>query len=152
MGCLIQEAFSCSCFGELSIKEEIKRSNVVVTGVVISKTILKYNGSEISYNLDSIKINKWGFINIKYKILVENKHKGNFKKDTIYIVSGSGGDCGYEFEIGKKYIIYSFSRTLADFYGPKHKSKMRYLYTDICTRTRPFEDEEYNQIRKKTRT
>ncbi len=77
------------------------------------------------------------FVEVKFKL---DKSWKNELKDAASITTGrGGGDCGYEFEVGKKYLVY------AD--GDKNK-----LSTNICTRTSVFESNKdvafLNKIKK----
>jgi hypothetical protein len=67
---------------------------------------------------------------------VERSYRG-WEATTAEVVTGSGGgDCGYQFREGLRYLVYAF---------PHHPSGK--LYTGICQRTRPLtaasEDLEY---------
>ena len=123
----------CSCIQQ-SIETEYKKSNAVFLGSILKVDTLKHfeEGLQRGYfrelHLATVK---------KEKIF-----KGETKLNLELIVTGAGyGDCGYEFEIGKKYIFYSKKRTYSiidsitgnDFNFSK--SEKSFLYTDICDRT-----------------
>ena len=73
-------------------------------------------------------------------------YKGKIKTKTVEIITGvGGGDCGYSFNIGQDYIIYSNYKT---HYYKEGKKVQKYLYTNICTRTCKSNSNEINEINK----
>jgi len=63
---------------------------------------------------------------IAVKFLVEDTFRGSLGGNDVEIVTGmGGGDCGYNFEKGRKYLVYA-----SEWHGR--------LYTGICSRTRPL--------------
>jgi hypothetical protein len=57
---------------------------------------------------------------------IESAYRGLQDKKVTEVVTGSGGgDCGYDFRVGEKYLVYAFS----------HPATGK-LYTGICSRTR----------------
>lgn len=76
------------------------------------------------------------------RVKVAEVFKGNPKLDTIFVMTGEGyGDCGYDFVMMKKCVIYSkesnyilidsINASTLDFYT----SPKVYLTTTICDRT-----------------
>jgi hypothetical protein len=68
---------------------------------------------------------------------IERPYRGLEGKTAAEVVTGSGGaDCGYDFRVGEKYLVYAFP----------HPATGK-LYSGICTRTRRLseagEDLEY---------
>jgi hypothetical protein len=61
---------------------------------------------------------------------VSHFYKGVERKDVLLTTGVGGGDCGFDFEIGKKYLIYA----LADASG--------HLSTDICSGTGLLEESQ----------
>ena len=60
------------------------------------------------------------------KMLVEDTFRGSLGGNDVEILTGmGGGDCGYGFEKGKKYLVYA----------SEHRGR---LYAGICSRTRPL--------------
>jgi hypothetical protein len=82
---------------------------------VISKRIITVDtGIEVSPKWDQIAV----------KLLVEDTFRGALGGNDVEIVTGmGGGDCGYNFEKGKKYLVYA----------SEHRGR---LYAGICSRTR----------------
>ena len=60
-------------------------------------------------------------------MLVRHQWKGELA-DTVQSMTGTGGgDCGYPFEVGVPYLVFSTQGS-------------PYLSTSICTRTKPAEE------------
>ncbi len=123
-------ALGCSCIGEISVKDEIKRSDVVFVGKVISADTIS----------DTIQYYK--FRRIKYSFQIQTLYKGRVSSDKMEIVTGmGGGDCGFEFGVGSEYIIYAN-------YNSYHDKSIRYLETNICRRTCLKNNSELREIEK----
>jgi len=112
-------AQACSCTGVLPPNQSMVGASAVFTGKVIKLTKTGtteaipdfYTGYEVTMELGSVI-----------------KGKGLKSKGTLTIRTGMGfGDCGYDFEAGKEYLVYA-NGTYPD------------LKTDICTRTQPLAD------------
>jgi hypothetical protein len=71
-------------------------------------------------------------------------HKGKVKNKILTILTGParGGDCGYRFEIGSSYTIFTYTHPVII----NGKTVNKFLTTSICTRTQKFEEKEYNEI------
>lgn len=136
--CYSSNALACSCMPALTVKEEILRSDFVFTGTVkaknkfIIKTYLPgienlFNDTEFVFEIDAL-------------------YKGRQMDKTVEVLTGSGGgDCGYMFEIGEKYIVYSrlvFPERLSyEMFEP-------YYITSICTRTQLYNETEIKGIQR----
>jgi hypothetical protein len=124
-------SYCCTCIGEATFKKEYKRSNVVVTGKILEKRIITINDSLMPL----IKIQK-----AEYTVQITKVYKGNIKDSVIKIITGlGGGDCGFEFNKGNEYIIYC---SYENKYYEQGETVNKFLYTDICRRTRLTNDEE----------
>ena len=111
------DIFACSCVpqGNESIETQVKEAYTNSTAIFVGEVV------EVIEKPNTF-ITQVKFKNVK-------SWKVEFK-DAISITTGrGGGDCGYNFEVGKKYLVY------AD--GDKNK-----LRTNICTRTSAFESNE----------
>jgi hypothetical protein len=126
---IYKQSYCCTCIGEATFQEECKRSNFIVIGKVINKRIFIV----IDSLMPSIKIQR-----AEYTVKCIRVYKGYIKDSIIKIITGLGsGDCGYEFCIGNEYIIYcSFESKYYEQGNPVRK----FLYTDICRRTRLAND------------
>lgn len=106
--------FSCEC-QHLSFDNELKTSTYIFSGLILSKENNINKTQDNSFNLP-----------IKYRVLIEDKWKGELK-DTIDLYSGlGGGDCGILLN-NKTYIIWA---TIAN----------GFLETSRCTRTCLLDD------------
>ncbi len=110
----VSSIFACSCVLlesdsiEKQVREAYTNSNAVFVGEVV----------EVIEKPDTF------ITEVKFKNVKSWKNKF---KDAVSITTGrGGGDCGYNFEVGKKYLVYTD--------GDKNK-----LRTNICTRTSAFE-------------
>jgi protein TonB len=81
---------------------------------------------------------------------VETVYKGSHISDTTFIFTGSGGgDCGFNFKTGSKYIVYGLNHKVEGRYGGQlYIDQKSAFYTTICKRTRLFETTEINEIEK----
>lgn len=135
-------AFACTCMPMVTVQEEIKRSDFVFKGTV--KTKNKF------IHITHLPDNGFTFLSdVEYVFEVETVFKGRRITKTIEVMTGyGGGDCGYIFEVGKSYIVYSSivtpPRLSFNLFPP-------YLITSICTRTRPYEVSEIEGIEKYTK-
>ncbi len=105
---------ACSCVpqGSQSIETQVKEAYTNSTAVFVGEVVEVIEKPDVYIT------------EVKFK---DVKSWKNEFKDAVVIKTGrGGGDCGYEFEVGKKYLVY------AD--GDKNK-----LSTNICTRTSAFE-------------
>ncbi len=125
-------SFACSCIEINSVKKEVDKSHAIFTGKVLSvKLISESHGKgNAKLTLDS-KI---------YRIKITSMHKGRLKPEIVEVISRTN-TCEYEFDVGQNYIIYAtVSKT-------KISSKIQNrLNTSICTRTRLFDQKEFDQL------
>lgn len=117
-----EAVWACMCAGVGPPCQEYWRSDAVFSGTVVSQKVIeeKEAGSDET---------SWKTI-VHFKI--EQAFKG-ISGEFVEVVTGiSGGDCGYQFNTGKRYIVYAKLMT-----GGK-----RYWYTGICQRIMPIEKAE----------
>lgn len=135
-----QNGFSCSCIGENSVKDELKRSDLVVVGKILSK-------EEISLPRDENDSLRREIHRASFRVLVTSRYKGRIQSDTITIITGfGGGDCGIRFTVGESYIIYA-AKDIFIGYG-EHTEIRNTFETNRCTRTRKEEEAELKKLRK----
>ncbi|MDR1761739.1 MAG: hypothetical protein LBR55_04755 [Bacteroidales bacterium] len=129
----VSKVFACSCIGERSVQEEVKYTDAVIVGTIISEKLIIKSNKEI-YPPVMLK---------QYSLVVENIYKGKITSDTVTVFTGVGnGDCGVNFTVGEKYIIYG---QIADNDIPLPKRK-NIFWTHICTRTTLFQQKEITEI------
>ncbi|WP_196888377.1 hypothetical protein [Aureivirga sp. CE67] len=147
--------YACTCIGKRTFKKEIKNSDAVLVGKIISKELITL--------VDSTAIKMFANDNIiakgplyetviaKYELLLTSKYKGNTTTDTIVIYTGLGnGDCGVHFKIGRNYVVYSKSET---YFGQKYNDwpfpKGKNIYwTNTCSRATLEIEKEIQEIEK----
>jgi hypothetical protein len=134
-------SYSCTCL-PISVKESIKKSDAIFIGKVLKVDTIKV----IPQNFISAKISTSdsGFYTVVHLVSLKVKKifKGKSISDNIYIITGQGGgDCGYNFELNKYYIIYSkredyYLVDSEDKINSKYKThRQAYLTTNDCDRT-----------------
>jgi hypothetical protein len=123
--------YCCTCIGEATFKQEFKRSDVVIMGKIIDRKIIQIKDTL----MPQIKIQ-----NAEYTIQATRIYKGKIKDTLIKIITGlGGGDCGFEFMIGNDYVVYC---SYQNKYYEQGNIVNKFLYTDICRRTRLTDDKE----------
>jgi hypothetical protein len=136
---------SCSCSNKPSIKKAKKQSSAIFSGVVVKKDTFRYSFQDEYDLLDpseseySNSTQKWTIYRYKFgecKII-----KGG-KSDTVlvFVIMGEGM-CEYSFDIGKKYTVYCNKKKVI-----KNGAIIKVFFTDVCTRTRSYADEEIRQL------
>lgn len=159
VSCLSGSLYSsaCSCIGEQTISEEFKHSDLVVSAKIISRQKIKIwsDTSFVKWNykpgVDTVTFEKYrfeeeiyGFHQLEYTLVVESAFKGAKSGDTLKIRTGFGhGDCGFEFQVGKQYLIYAISEHSVKYSQEKlgrSKKELKGIFnTDRCRRTRSIE-------------
>jgi len=161
-------AFACTCIGKdkQTTESELNFSDIAVKGKVIAVSGFYYydtvGSSMPGRNFDE---KKEGYLIRKYRVfnvVVDKKYKSpKNMSDTIQIVTGyGGGDCGYEFEVGKDYIIYGeqWKENKLSVKHRKRKDKYRIIdttiankfYTDICRLTQEATTKELENLKRLT--
>ena len=118
----LAQVFGCSCMPERPVCEAFGGASAVFVGRIVGSAERKVyedreRGEKITYDVGTIYF------------AVEEAFSGVQGKRRVEIHSGTGGgDCGYWFRRGERYLIYA---------GSDEKGV---LHTNICTRTRPLED------------
>lgn len=117
---LAREARACSCvFGGLSPCQEYWRADAVFVGAVVGES--KFTLDEGSYR-ETLRL---------VRLAVEQPLRGVEGAEVEVATGRGGGDCGYEFRRGGRYVVYA-----------RRGEKDGRLYTSICTRTRPLAEAE----------
>ena len=137
------DVFACSCIGDISVKDEIKKSDAVFVGTIFDREEIKI--------YDTLSSDRTIYrIEMKYAISIETVYKGKHISDTTFIFTGSGGgDCGFNFKTGSKYIVYALNHKIEGRYnGQLYIDKKSAFYTTICKRTKLFDTTEIKEIEK----
>lgn len=111
------EAQACDCAASGPPCQSFWKTDAVFSATVISKSVTTVETGNESLPREQL---------IAVKLLVEDTFRGSLGGNDVEIVTGmGGGDCGYNFEKGKKYLVYA-----SEWHGR--------LYAGICSRTRPL--------------
>jgi hypothetical protein len=113
------EIYACSCVLPRPVCEAFGRSSAVFVGRVVGaaqqKTVKAEDGTKTTYDVGEIYFE------------VEEAFSGVKSRTRATIRSGTGGgDCGYWFIRGERYLVYA------------NGDEKGNLYTNICSRTRPL--------------
>lgn len=119
---------ACVCVERCTKEKDIEITDVILTAKVLSKEIFSKNDHEITGLRQTY---------LKYKVKIIAVQKGKITSKILTIAT-SQGDCGYNFEKGKTYIIYAGYH--------KENKRDKFLYTSICTRTSQFFLHEFNKL------
>ena len=106
------EARACTCelpLAKLTIKQQVKKARAQSQAVFVGEVLVVVRPSE-SYT-------------VIVKFRVESSWKGKLRTELSLTTGLGGGDCGYPFEVGQKYLVYA--------YGSNENG----LATNICQRT-----------------
>jgi hypothetical protein len=106
------DVFACTCFlqEDISIEKQVKDAYQKSSSVFVGEVV------EVLKKPDAF------FVTVRFN--VEKSWNKKFQKEITISTGTGGGDCGYEFAVGKKYLVYA--------YGDNK------LSTNICTRTASF--------------
>jgi hypothetical protein len=163
----VTKSFACTCIGKdkQTTENELNFVDLAIKGKIISVTNFDYHDTVISFAGPMSDPKQAGYLIRKYKLftlIVDYKYKATKNMaDTIQVVTGyGGGDCGYEFEVGKEYIIYgeAWKEKYISVRHKKRKAKRRTLesvipnkfYTDICRLTQDTNAKELENLKRLT--
>ena len=114
-----QTANACTCIGVGSACEAYGTAGAVFVGTVVS-----VREKERAKDIATARAEgDWG--SRTYKFSVEQPYLGVAGTEVEVLTGSGGGDCGYPFAIGQRYLVYA------------NRGKTN-LITSICTRTKPF--------------
>ena len=113
-------AAACSCaFGGGAPCQEYWRVDAVFVGTVVSSGMITVEHDSFKSDMRLLHMT------------VEQPIRG-IKTAKLDVITGlGGGDCGYGFQVGKRYLVYAY-----------RDPKDNHLATNICTRTRPLAEAE----------
>jgi len=137
----VQTSLACSCDGSKTLIEAYKISNSVTLGTIIAEEFVTLRDPTNFPDLITI---------VRYKFLIEKVYKGSFTKDTVLIYTGSGGgDCGYPFLKGGRYIVYGMDKAYLPAMGKnKYPKGKNITWTFICLPTSKYSNEAVNELDK----
>lgn len=117
-------ALACSCREERPPCEVFWQAAAVFDGVVLSVVLLDDKGRETTGRHGEGAPH---YVHVRFAIRAAYRGVGDGEVDVF--TGLGGGDCGYGFEKGKRYLVYA--------YRPENSED---LQTGICSRTRPLEE------------
>ncbi len=131
--------YACTCVrnNKWKLKDELNFVSLVVKGKVISVT--DYTDSEFP---GSKKL---------FRLIIENRYKSPVDTpDTVSIITGhDGASCGYEFKVGKEYIVYATNWEQKNaIKNATETSLPGMFYTDICTSTKETNLKELAKLKR----
>lgn len=111
----VYEVHACSCAPSGPPCQSFWQADAVFTASVISKSV-----STVGNDIDLKRKGQ----QVAVKFLVEDVFRGGLGGNDVEVITGFGGaDCGYNFEKGKKYLVYA-------------SEQQNKLHASICSRTR----------------
>jgi hypothetical protein len=104
------DIFACDCISldDISIEKQVRDAYKGSSAVFVGEV------TEI--------ISKPNVYSVLVKFKIEKSWNKNFQKEITISTGRGGGDCGYGFAVGKKFLVYAYG-------------KINNLSTNICTRT-----------------
>lgn len=140
--CLSKAASACSCANQLSPCAAFNGMPVVFVGRVAS---IKEDKAEFT-RFGAKEVIRTGLV---AHLIVEEALKGITQKEVDVVTGGGGGDCGYPFREGERYLVYAYPNQRGDAEDANRVSSTHIagsgvkvfpgsLTTSICTRTRPL--------------
>jgi len=129
----ISIACSCISYGR---EKSLDVAETVFSGKIISKKI---------FSPRELQNPSFTTTMIRYTVAIFEVYKGKIQTKTLEIYSeADGASCGYLFQVGKKYTIYTFAKNGIE----SDESKLKkMLYTNACTRTKLFDQTESKEIK-----
>lgn len=148
------KAFACSCY-EITVKQAINSAQIAIKGEVISK-VLTHDLSDLSIikSSDTTNINylmTQRLLMAVVKIKVNKRYKGKTISDTVRVITpNNGASCGFNFVIGKEYIVYatSYDSTFRSSKFERKSKDSNTYWTNLCSRTMLSDQSEEDQIKK----
>ncbi|HWS86465.1 MAG TPA: carboxypeptidase-like regulatory domain-containing protein [Pyrinomonadaceae bacterium] len=114
---LAREAGACTCAGDRAPCQAYWQADAVFVGAVVGET--KFTADEGAYKHRMRLV----------RLAVEQPLRGVEGSEVEVATGWGGGDCGYGFRQGRRYVVYA-----------RRGEKDGRLYTSICARTRPLEE------------
>lgn len=118
LGVMPSLAQACSCAGPGTPCDSYGSAAAVFAGTVIGIRELERPKPEDKVGL---------FYRRAFKFSVEQSYLGISGTEVEIVTGRGGGDCGYSFRMGGRYLVYAYR-------------SQNQLATNICSRTKPFAD------------
>ena len=114
-----ESVFGCSCMGGSTPCHAFGGSSAVFVGTVIAVKTAERNPAAKPSEVD--------WTPRTFKFSVEQAYLGVEGAEVEVATGMGGGDCGYDFKLGERYLVYAYRS------GENNR-----LATGICTRTKPY--------------
>src|SRR5438093_2009502 len=114
-----ESVFGCSCGGGGTPCQGFGGASAVFVGTAIAVKTAERNPAAKPSEVD------WA--PRTFKFLVEQPYLGVEGAEVEVATGMGGGDCGYGFKLGERYLVYAY-----------RSSQNNRLATGICTRTKPY--------------
>jgi|TARA_B100000767_G_C19483988_1_gene417393 hypothetical protein len=137
----LTKTFACSCIRtneSLSVKVEkaFTQADLIISGTVVG--IKKFKEGKYIFSGNPVI----------YEFEITKTIKGKIKKEIVEIASAeSGASCGYNFEIGKSYLVYARK---SNQYSSKTKNESDFV-TSLCDRNQKLkkvDKKEFQELEK----
>jgi hypothetical protein len=115
----IANASACSCAGPGAPCQDYGRATAVFIGTPISVRTAEQTSTRSPGEID--------WLPVTFKFTLEQSFLGVESREVEVSTGRGGGDCGYNFKLGNRYVVYAY------------RSQNR-LATSICSRTKLLED------------
>jgi Carboxypeptidase regulatory-like domain/Tissue inhibitor of metalloproteinase len=112
-----REIHACSCAGSGSPCEAYGKASAVFTGIVTGGSLILIKDGDEEYQQQ------------KVSFAIEESFRGVEGAQTEVITGLGDSDCGFDFERGKRYLVYAY-----------RSEQDKRLYTSICSRTRALSE------------
>jgi hypothetical protein len=120
----VSSVLGCTCAGPATPCQDYGRASAVFVGTAIAVRTF-----ERTADSKSDRIEYWALRTFKFS--VEQSFLGVQAMEVEVSTGQGGGDCGYSFKLGERYVVYA------------HRfERDNRLITSICTRTKPHETAE----------
>jgi len=128
LACFVNHAIACSCVPAGPPCQAYWKASAVLVGLVtnISPTLVEIGEGKTKRTYPQLLV----------RMVVEQAYRGVEGTEVEVVTGQGGGDCGYRFRLGERYLVYAY-----------RNEKDGRLGAGICSRTRPLaeasEDLEY---------
>ena len=128
------DAWACSCWAELPIEKQLETAELVFVGEVTDVDDRYHVFRKVwtflreLFGRDPFGDDPEAFYGYSYAFKVERSWRGPGTHTVRVITGRGGGDCGYPFERGERYLVYG------------QRADDGTWRTGICTRTQPAAD------------
>jgi hypothetical protein len=160
---LFAQAYACKCVGPGTVQESLKSADAVFRGQVIRMELVSFAETIRADKRNQIRdrLSKDADIKdlfdhkgiVKIQLRLTENFKGEVTADTLTIYTTYGGaSCGFNFELGKEYIVYGAMIGHVDgFYLNEQERSLRLeskniFWTHRCTRTTLYNKQEADEL------